>query len=80
MRKTEIPYDDISDPRGSLRGKLPRHAQEIQLEAFNNAYDRYKDPDKRRGSESREEAAHRVACSAVEQKYEEGDDGKWHRK
>jgi cation transport regulator len=75
-----MPYDKISDLRDSLRDKLPKEAQEIYINAFNSAYDEYKDPDKRRGDQSREETAHRVAWSAVENKYEKGDDDKWHRK
>ena len=75
-----MPYKDTSELRDSLKDKLPKHAQEIYVKAFNSAWDEYKDPDKRRGSESREEAAHKVAWSAVENKYEKGDDGKWHSK
>ncbi len=74
-----MPYSGISKLNRSLREKLPKHAQEIYVEAYNNAYDQYKDPSKRRGDESREETAHRVAWSAVGKEYEKGDDGKWHR-
>ena len=75
-----MPYDGISDLRESLRDKLPKHAQEIYVEAFNSAWDEYKNPSDRRGDDSREETAHQVAWSAVEKKYEKDDDGKWHRK
>ncbi len=75
-----MPYDGTDDLRDNLKKKLPKHAQEIYVSAFNSAYDEYKDPDKRRGDESRDEAAHRVAWSAVENKYEKGEDGKWHTK
>ncbi|MFP4106828.1 MAG: ChaB family protein [Phycisphaerae bacterium] len=75
-----MPYDSIDDLRDSLKKKLPKHAQEIYIEAFNSAWDRFSDPDKIRGDDSREEASHKVAWSAVENDYEKGDDGKWHRK
>ncbi|XVN43629.1 MAG: ChaB family protein [Candidatus Rickettsia vulgarisii] len=37
--------------------------------AFNNAWDEYKSSDKRRGNDSREVVAHKVAWAAVEKKY-----------
>ncbi len=64
----------------NLKDILPKHAQDIYKEAYNSAYDQYKDPDKRRGDESREEAANKVAWAAVKKEYKKGDDGKWHRK
>ena len=45
-------------------------------DAFNNAHKAYKDPDKRSGKESLEEAAHKVAWAAVKKKYEKSN-GKW---
>jgi cation transport regulator len=59
---------------------LPEHAQDIYKEAFNSAYDEYKDPDERRDDASREEVSHRVAWNAVKKTYEKSDDGKWHEK
>lgn len=64
----------------NLKDKLPKHAQEIFAEAYSNAYEQYDKPEKRRGSESREAAADKVAWSAVKKEYTKGDDGKWHRK
>ena len=75
-----MPYKDISELPDSVRDNVPKHAQEIYKEAFNNAWDEYKDPDERRGDASREETAHKVAWSAVKHSYEKGDDGRWHRK
>jgi cation transport regulator len=75
-----MPYKQLGDLPDSVRDNVPRHAQEIYLEAFNSAWDQYADPDERRGDASREETAHRVAWAAVKQKYEKGDDGRWHRK
>lgn len=75
-----MPYKDLSDLPESVRDNVPRHAQEIYKEAFNSAWDEYKDPDDRRGDASREETAHKVAWSAVKQSYEKGDDGRWRPK
>ena len=73
-----MPYSNVSELPESVRNVLPAHAQDIYKEAFNSAYDEYKDPDNRRDDASREEVAHRVAWSAVKQKYRKGDDEKWH--
>lgn len=54
--------DDLPD---TVRDNLPKHAQEIYREAFNSAWEQYKDPEDRRGDSSREETAHKVAWSAV---------------
>ena len=75
-----MPYDRISELPEPVRDHLPKHAQEIYKEAFNSAWDEYKDPDERRGDASREETAHKVAWAAVKHDYEKGDDGDWHRK
>ena len=65
-----MPYDNLSDLPDSVRNNLPRHAQEIYRAAYNSAEDQY-------GEESR---AHRVAWSAVENKYEKNDQGNWVQK
>jgi len=75
-----MPYTSIDELPKNVAGVLPKHAQEIFIAAFNNAYDEYKDPKDRRGGEDREEVAHKVAWSAVKKKYEKTDDGKWHEK
>ncbi|TDK25945.1 putative cation transport regulator ChaB [Luteimonas aestuarii] len=75
-----MPYDRLSDLPDNVRDHVPKHAQEIYKEAFNSAWDQYKDPDDRRGDASREETAHRVAWAAVKDKYAKGDDGDWHAK
>ena len=63
----------------SVKNHLPKHAQEIYKEAYNNAWDQYADPDKRRSDDSREEVAHKVAWSAVKEKYEKSNE-QWVRK
>ena len=62
-----MPYDKLTDLPDSVRNNLPEHAQEIYKEAYNSAEEQY-------GEESR---AHRVAWSAVEQKYEKNEKGNW---
>jgi cation transport regulator len=62
-----MPYEKLTDLPDSVRDNLPQHAQEIYKEAYNSAEEQY-------GEESR---AHRVAWSAVEQKYEKNEQGDW---
>lgn len=65
-----MPYHSLAELPDSVKDHLPKHAQEIYKEAYNSAWQEYADPDKRRGDASREEVAHKVAWSAVKQKYE----------
>ncbi|UCE76978.1 MAG: ChaB family protein [Gammaproteobacteria bacterium] len=74
-----MPYTNLSSLPESVRNNLPRHAQEIYLAAFNNAWEEYRDAEDRRGKASREEVAHKVAWAAVKQQYENTGD-KWQRK
>lgn len=75
-----MPYKSTSELPDSVKSALPDHAQDIYKEAFNSAYDEYKDADERRDDASREETAHKVAWSAVKRSYEKGADDKWHKK
>ena len=76
-----MPYDNLSDLPEQVRSALPGKAREIYKEAFNSAWDQYKDPDERRGDASREETAHKVAWAAVKKKYEKDEkSGRWTRK
>ena len=69
-----MPYKNRSDLPDSVKDHLPAHAQDIYVEAFNHAWEQYKDPEERRGDASREETAHKVAWAAVKRKYrKEGD-------
>lgn len=74
-----MPYDSNSDLPSRVKDNLPKHAQDIYREAYNSAWKQYEDPDERRGNSSREEAAHKVAWSAVKDKYEK-DNGDWKKK
>jgi len=75
-----MPYSSTSELPESVKSGLPAHAQDIYKEAFNSAYDEYKDAEDRKGDVSREETAHKVAWSAVKNSYEKGADEKWHKK
>jgi len=75
-----MPYERITDLPESVRDNVPKHAQEIYKEAFNSAWDQYDTPAERRGDASREETAHKVAWAAVKEKYEKGEDDRWHAK
>jgi cation transport regulator len=76
-----MPYERVSDLPNSVRDNLPKHAQEIYRAAFNSAWDQYDKPEERREGRSREETAHAVAWSAVEQKYRKDPaSGEWAEK
>jgi cation transport regulator len=61
-----MPYRSIRELPKSVKGNLPKHAQEIYKEAYNSASEQYED----------EETAHKVAWSAVKKVYEKRE-GKW---
>lgn len=75
-----MPYKSTTELPESVQNVLPEHAQDIYKEAFNSAYEEYKDPEDRRGDADHEETAHKVAWAAVKQSYEKGDDGTWRKK
>lgn len=77
-----MPYktrEELPDAVKSALRNVP-HAQEIYKEAYNSAFENYADPQKRSDDASREEVSHRVAWSAVKQRYEKGEDDMWHPK
>ncbi|MFY9590296.1 ChaB family protein [Rickettsia endosymbiont of Halotydeus destructor] len=61
----------------SVKNHLPKHAQNIYRETFNHAFEEYKSPEKRRGNDSQETVAHKVAWAAIEKKYYKNEEGKW---
>ncbi|HVU10026.1 MAG TPA: ChaB family protein [Phototrophicaceae bacterium] len=76
-----MPYKKHSDLPPAVRDHLPKHGQEIFMKAFNSAWDEYSDPGKRRGHESQEEVAFKVAWSAVGNEYEKDEQsGDWKKK
>lgn len=74
-----MPYDKLSELPDSVKNSLPKHGQEIYKEVYNNAWDQYSDPEDRKGDASQEETAHKVAWSAVKEKYKKSGD-KWVKK
>jgi cation transport regulator len=63
-----LPYEKLTDLPDSVRDNLPKHAQEIYQAAYNSAEEQYDE----------EERAHRVAWSAVKNKYEKDEEsGEW---
>lgn len=72
-----MPYKTIDDLPPNVKDVLPTHAREIYMKAFNNALKQYQDPSKRRGNESAEETAHKVAWDAVKTKYQKDSSGNW---
>jgi cation transport regulator len=64
-----MPYRGIDDLPQQIRAHLPPPAQEIYLRAFNNAWQQYASPLRRRPGSSQEQTAHRVAWAAVKRQY-----------
>lgn len=74
----EMAHKTDSQLPDAVRDNLPKHAQDIWREAFDSAFKEYADPKKRRGDESQEETAARVAWAAVEREYhKDATTGKW---
>lgn len=74
-----MPCKELKDLPEQVKNNLLKHAQEIYKEAYNNAWDQYKDPKERRGDASREEVSSRVAWAAVKKKYKKVKD-EWKEK
>jgi cation transport regulator len=72
--ETAVPYQSTQELPDTVKDNLPNHAQEIYQKAFNNAWHEYRNPEDRRNNASQEETAHKVAWSAVKNKYEKQDD------
>ena len=63
-----MPYKKLTDLPDNVTDHLPKHAQEIFRAAYNSAEEQYDEEDRR----------HRVAWSAVEQRYEKDEEsGEW---
>lgn len=75
-----MPYEQSGDLPTQIKDTLPPHAQDIYKEAFNSAWDEYRDKESRRGDKSREQVAHQVAWAAVKKKYEKVGGSGWQRK
>lgn len=74
-------YQNLNELPDNIINHLPKHAQEIYKEAFNNAFEEYQDLRKIRDNSSREEVAHKVAWNAVKNKYKKNEKtGDWELK
>jgi cation transport regulator len=72
-------YESIQDLPETLRDILPDRAQEIYLEAFQEAWDDYEDW--QGGEMDRHSVAHERAMVEVKKEYVEDEEtGVWHRK
>ncbi len=71
------PYKTRKELPDSVKDNLPADAQDIYKEAFNNAWERFKDPSKLKYGGDRETASHRVAWFAVKKKYFKNKKGNW---
>jgi cation transport regulator len=58
-----MPYRSVLDLPPAVQQRLPAHAQDIFLSAFNHAYEEYAD------RQDREAIAFRTAWAAVKRKY-----------
>ncbi len=74
-----MPYDTIEELPSQVRSNLPEQAQDIFKEAFNHAWQQYQDEEKRKGNDSLEVVANKVAWSAVKKKYKKKN-GEWVKK
>lgn len=74
-----MPYKNIDELPERVKEPLPRRAQEIFLNAYNNAWEQYSNPKERKGDASQEETAFKVAWSAVKQSYKK-ENGNWVKK
>lgn len=72
-----MPYRSCEELPAPVRDHLPRHAQEIYRQAFNSAWEQYRDVGHRRGEDSREVVAHKVAWAAVKRAYVKNAAGDW---
>ena len=64
-----MPYVSNEDLPDNVKNHLPHHAQDIYREAFNHAWEQYKDRRKRLLGGTQEDVARRVAWTAVKKKY-----------
>jgi len=72
VQEASRPYETLTELPKGVRDNLPKHAQEIYMEAYNNAWEQY---------HHQEERARRVAWGAVKKKYEKDEAaGEWKSK
>lgn len=73
-----MPYNSIKELPKGVQHVLPPHAQEIYMSSFNNALGEYSKKEKRRHpDDDLEVVCHRVAWSAVKNKYYKNEKDEW---
>jgi cation transport regulator len=72
-----MPYKTREELPEPVKKHLPADAQDIYKEAFNNAWKQFSDPSKLKYGGDQESASHRVAWSAVKNKYFKNKESKW---
>lgn len=72
-----MPIKNNSDLPKGVRDSLPPKGQDMWREVFNHAYKEYANPASRRGNESQDEVAAKVAWDAVKADYKKVHTGKW---
>jgi cation transport regulator len=73
-----MPYKSISDLPFSIQHVLPVHAQEIYMSSYNNAHKQYfLKKNRRNPSDDLDTVCHKVAWTAVKQKYRKDNEGRW---
>lgn len=72
-----MPYDTRQELPDAVKHRLPDGAQDIYKEAFNSAWQEYKNPKARRDEASREQTSHRVAWAAVKRSYHKNTNNNW---
>ncbi len=67
-----MPYDTVAELPKGVKDNLPKHAQEIYMEAYNHVWEQYHHEEGR---------ARQVAWGAVKKKYEKDEvSGEWKKK
>ncbi|KAI1723189.1 chaB domain-containing protein [Ditylenchus destructor] len=72
-----MPLNCNSDLPERIRENLPEHAQNIYREAYNSAWEYYEDHRLRRGEETREQTADKIAWAVVKNRYHMKPGGTW---
>lgn len=73
-------YESKADLPESLRYDLPEEAQDIYLEAYNEAWENY-DPERESGETGRESVAARKAWATVKRDFvKDEESGNWYRR
>ncbi|MEJ2211488.1 MAG: ChaB family protein [Anaerolineae bacterium] len=74
-----MPYEKKSDLPKTLRETMPEEAQDVYIQAYNEAFEQYQE---RQGGDAGQDAvAHRNAMHTVNQEFaHDPETGKWYRK